>query len=146
MNTMAASLTLYLLNAIWQVPLVFAAAWIAARLARPIGPHTEHRIWVAALIIELVLPALRIDRTTTLAALSGWWQSAVALFSRTFGSHSASSEVRVLMGPATASGNNALHLSNAFLSAILIAYAATVLYFAVRLARSEERRVGKECW
>jgi TonB family protein len=137
MNTMAASLTLYLLNAVWQIPLVFAAAWIAARLARPIGPRTEHRIWAAALIIEVVLPALRIDRTArtaALAALSGWWQSAVALFSRTFGSHSASSEVRVLMGPANASGNNALHLSNAFLSAILIAYAATVLYFVVRLA------------
>ena len=46
----------YLLNALWQVPLVFAAAWMAARLARPLGPRTEHRVWAGALILQAILP------------------------------------------------------------------------------------------
>jgi hypothetical protein len=46
----------YLLNSLWQVPLVFCAALAAARIARPAGPQMEHRVWVSALILEAVLP------------------------------------------------------------------------------------------
>jgi len=46
----------YLLNSLWQTPLVFVAAWIAARLARQAGPRMEHRVWVGALFLEVFLP------------------------------------------------------------------------------------------
>ena len=46
----------YLLNSLWQVPLVFCAAFAAARLARQAGPRAEHRVWVGALLLEVVLP------------------------------------------------------------------------------------------
>jgi hypothetical protein len=47
----------YLLNARWQVPVIFVVATLAARLTRSAGPHIEHRIWVAALLLEVTLPA-----------------------------------------------------------------------------------------
>jgi hypothetical protein len=46
----------YLLNAAWQVPLLFATAWIAAKLLRAAGPAVEHRIWASALVLETLLP------------------------------------------------------------------------------------------
>jgi TonB family protein len=47
----------YMLNALWQVPLVFVAAWAAAGVARQAGPKMEHRVWVGALLLEVALPA-----------------------------------------------------------------------------------------
>ena len=46
----------YLLNSLWQAPLILAAAWLAARMIRRLGPRTEHRVWVCALIAQAVLP------------------------------------------------------------------------------------------
>jgi len=48
----------YVLNSLWQAPLVFGAAWIAARGLRAAGPAAEHRVWVSALVLESALPAL----------------------------------------------------------------------------------------
>ena len=50
MNDLQTAVLEYLFNSLWQLPLVFAAAWIAARLVRPAGPRAEHRVWVAALL------------------------------------------------------------------------------------------------
>jgi hypothetical protein len=47
----------YLFNALWQIPMVFAAAWIATRILRRAGPRIEHRVWVAALLLQVALPA-----------------------------------------------------------------------------------------
>ncbi len=48
----------YLLNSLWQVPLVFVAALAAARLARKAGPQMEHRVWVGALFLQVLLALL----------------------------------------------------------------------------------------
>ncbi|HXP10079.1 MAG TPA: hypothetical protein VN828_16360, partial [Acidobacteriaceae bacterium] len=50
----------YLLNSLWQVPLLFAAAWLIARALRPLGAAVEHRVWVLALLLQSLLPALSI--------------------------------------------------------------------------------------
>ena len=50
----------YVLNAIWQVPLLYGAAWVAARLMRRVGPGAEHRVWVGALVAAVVVPACRL--------------------------------------------------------------------------------------
>ncbi len=47
----------YLLNSLWQVPLLFAAGWVVARVARTIGVGPEHRVWVGVLILQSLLPA-----------------------------------------------------------------------------------------
>ena len=44
------------LNAIWQIPIVTAAGWLTTRVLRRIGPAAEHRVWVGALILSVLLP------------------------------------------------------------------------------------------
>lgn len=47
----------YLVNSIWQIPLLAAAGWVAARAMRPLGPAAEHKVWVGVLLGEALLPA-----------------------------------------------------------------------------------------
>lgn len=50
----------YLLNALWQAPLLFGAAWLVAFLMRRLNPQAEHRLWVATLLAQCLLPAVAI--------------------------------------------------------------------------------------
>lgn len=114
----------YLFNALWQIPLLFAAAWIVARALRRLGPQLEHRIWVGALLLQIVLPACNL-RIVVL------WSALLNLLP----AHSASAggSVRVLLGPATIA-RNALQLPSAWQTGIAIAWASIVFYFLMRLA------------
>ena len=67
MKTLELWLLEYLLNSLWQIAVVFLAALMAARLLRKAGPRIEHRIWVAALVVETILPACRF-RTVDIGA------------------------------------------------------------------------------
>jgi hypothetical protein len=58
MNGLESLVLTYVLNSLWQVPLIAASGWFAARLARPIGPAAEHRVWVGALLADALLPGL----------------------------------------------------------------------------------------
>jgi hypothetical protein len=40
----------YLLNSLWQVPLLFATGWLAARALRSAGAEAKHRVWVHGMI------------------------------------------------------------------------------------------------
>ena len=67
----------YLLNSLWQVPLLFAAGWLAARLLRSAGTVVEHRIWVLVLLLQSLLPACSIFPWEWLRTLSFWsWAQA----------------------------------------------------------------------
>jgi len=37
----------YLVNSLWQAPLLALGAWLALRAGRP-GPRVQHGVWVAA--------------------------------------------------------------------------------------------------
>jgi TonB family protein len=112
----------YLLNALWQIPLVFAAAWLAARALRRLGPPAEHRVWVSALALELLLPACSFHPAEILHALVQLWPRHAT---------TASAHITIAIGPATAS--TGLHLPPALLTTVLAAYACIILYFAARL-------------
>jgi TonB family protein len=114
----------YLLNSLWQVPLIFAAAWIAARIARSSGPPMEHRIWVTALVLQTVVPACSFRLESVLHKL---W----ALLLR--GPSAAGGLVHVVEGAATVSGAVALRIPLEALTAVAAIYGCTLLYFAVRL-------------
>jgi TonB family protein len=114
----------YVLNSLWQIPLIFMAAWIASRVARESGPRIEHRIWVSALILETILPGCPIQ------PLDLWSQLAALL---SFGAGSHNGEARIVLGPAIANGA-ALHFSPFLVAALLIAYSAVLLYVSGRLA------------
>ena len=120
----------YILNSIWQVPLIFAAAWIAARLARPNGPRMEHRIWVFALIAETILPAVHLNLTSLGQQL---YAAIVHAWDWGLGRNLNTGNVRVIVGLGAVS-TSGLHLSFVLLAAVEIAYACTLVYFAVRLA------------
>jgi beta-lactamase regulating signal transducer with metallopeptidase domain len=45
----------YVINALWQVPLLAGAAWLLLRMVRP-APLTQHRIWLAVLGLAVLLP------------------------------------------------------------------------------------------
>jgi TonB family protein len=116
----------YLLNSLWQVPLVFAAGWLAARLVRRVDPQTEHRIWVGALLLEAVLPACNLHPGELLRkvwglVLSGW------------GGGAAGGQIRVAVGAGAAYGHGVLRLPPEVLAGVTVAYGCSLFYFAGRL-------------
>src|SRR6201996_9356917 len=110
----------YLLNALWQIPVVFLVAALAARLPTPAVPQTEHRIWVAALLLEVVIPACAF--TPTLRSLF------FSLFQRNSGF--VTTQTTILNATA---GENHSHLTAIAASLALLAYAVTLLYLTGRL-------------
>lgn len=45
----------YLANALWQLPLLAAGAWLLLRLCKP-KPAVQHRVWLCVLALGLLLP------------------------------------------------------------------------------------------
>jgi TonB family protein len=114
----------YVLNSLWQIPLIFMAAWIASHVARKSGPRIEHRIWVTALILETILPGCPI-RPLDL------WRQLAALLSFGVGRHNG--EARIVLGPAIANSAG-FQFPPLLVTALLIAYSAVLLYVSGRLA------------
>ncbi len=110
----------YLLNSLWQAPLLFAAAWLAARALRSLGAAMEHRVWVIALLLQSLLPALSIFPWEWLRTLL--WAGNV--------SRPGEAHVSVAVGQGT--GVGVLLLPGALLEAITILYVAVTTFFAVR--------------
>ena len=109
----------YLLNSLWQIPVLFAAGWAVARLLRPIGARAEHRAWVCVLALQVLLPACS-------ALPYGWLQRLLPSDAAAGGD----GHVSVVMGAGTA--RNALSLPAEMLAAIAILYGVVCAYFAAR--------------
>ena len=56
----------YIVNALWQVPLLAGGAWLLLRMVRP-GPQIQHGVWLAVLGLAVLLP-LRGMRTASAPA------------------------------------------------------------------------------
>jgi TonB family protein len=112
----------YLVNAAWQVPLLFAAGWVAARALRKIGAQAEHRIWVGALLLQTILPAC-----STIP-----WETMRAFLWTTVPQGEGVPHVSVVMGAGTAWSG--LQLGSSLLAVTAIAYIALTAWFAARFA------------
>lgn len=110
----------YLLNSLWQVPLLFAAGWVVARGLRTISAAAEHRAWVCVLLLQGLLPAFSSLPHEWLQIYWPWGS----------GASSGEAHVSVVMGAGTAL--RASHLPAALLAAIATAYCAVSAYFAAR--------------
>jgi TonB family protein len=110
----------YLINSAWQIPLIFLAAWLAARTARRSGPAPEHRIWVTALFLEIIIPACSLSPNQILQLLH-WTNTHDA----------AQANIIALTGPAYA--HQHLWLPAQLLTLLAIAYACSIAWFAARL-------------
>ena len=128
MRTLEAPLLAYLLNSLWQVPLIFAAAWIAARVIRRSGAAMEHRIWVTALALEALLPACPIKPGQLLRRLA-------QLIPWPWGSHVIGAEAHVTVTSGAAFAHSPLHLPPQLLTAVALAYGGIMAYCAARLLR-----------
>jgi TonB family protein len=117
----------YLLNSLWQVPLLFAAAWIAARMVRSGGAKVEHRIWVVALMLEAMVPAFHVD-------LSELLRKAKSLLLWGGGIDAAGGQTRVFFGAGTGAGAGLLRLPALVLTGVAATCLGCLVYFAGRLA------------
>ncbi len=109
-----------LLNSLWQIPLLVAAASIAAWIVRRLGPRAEHRVWACALVLASVLPAC-----------SGLpWQWLRVPLAWTVAHHYGEARVSVVMGPGT--GLGAMPLPTTLLAVLAAAYALLCSWFAAR--------------
>jgi TonB family protein len=122
MTTLESFLLSYLLNALWQVPLLFASGWLVARALRKLGAAAEHRVWVGTLLLQALLPAL--------SALP--WDFLRSLFRLPDTPlRNADPHVSVVMGAGATFGSR---LPGSLLAGTAIAYAVAIAYFAARFA------------
>lgn len=56
MNTVGSLLVLFLLNAMWQIPLVAAAALACTRVAKRMPSRHQYNLWVLALVFAVGAP------------------------------------------------------------------------------------------
>lgn len=119
-----------LLNSLWQIPLLCVAGWLAARALRPLGPAAEHRVWIAVLLLESLLPI-----ASALPWLASWpfswplsWLAALIAWRPPLAPGDA--HVSVVMGGGF--GLGAVHPPAAFLTVLAIAYIAITAYCAAR--------------
>jgi TonB family protein len=111
----------YFLNSLWQVPVLFAAGWLVARILRPAGPAIEHRFWVLLLLLQTMLPACSLLPWQWLHSLQ-WWSSHTG--------HPGNAQVSIALGPGAISGG--FHLPVPLLVSIVVAYTAATAWFAAR--------------
>jgi TonB family protein len=125
MRTLESWLLTYAVNALWQVPIVFAAAWIAARVSRRAGAAFQHTLWTSALVAEVLLPACTARPgevwQTLLRWLAPFRQSSIAQ----------DPHVTVTMGPAHAAAG--FHMPPTLLAGAALLYLGALAYFATRL-------------
>jgi TonB family protein len=110
----------YLVNSVWQIPLLVAAGWVAARAVQPLGPGAEHKVWVAVLVGEALMPA-----SSLLPA--GWLRIALPWGG---GDTGGPGHVSVTMGTGIVLGSSHLPLNLWAIAAL--AYGAVTAWFAMR--------------
>jgi hypothetical protein len=108
----------YLLNSLWQIPLLYAAGWVAARGVRKVSVEAEHRVWVCVLLLQGLLPACSWFSHE-------WLQMYFPWVSGPFNSREA--HVSVATGEGTTLF--APHLPVSLLAAIAMAYCGVSAYF-----------------
>ncbi len=124
----------YLANSLWMVPLVFCAAWVAARAMRRVSVAAEHRMWVAALAMEVLLPGLRVNLAGLLAAAHSLWGGGVG----------GAKGVTFAIFAEDEHARGGLAISSGARASLIAAYGGIVIYFAARLAWGLWRTRGVE--
>ena len=121
MTTLESFILSYLVNTLWQLPLLFAAGWLAARALRSLGPAAEHRVWVSVLLLQVFLPAASVIP----------WEAFHRLLIFSGGLvNNGEPHVSVVMGPGVAFVNP--QMPAWILAALTIGYATVTAWFAAR--------------
>ena len=115
----------YLVNSVWQAPLLYAAASAACRFGRPWTPESKHRIWTFTFLAQILLPASCLLPASAVAKLRR------VLFSvLDSGDRNADGNVRVILGDAHVIRPSGF--SHILVPVLAALYAASVAFFACR--------------
>ncbi len=133
MRNLEGAVLTFLLNALWQLPLLVAVAWAGAFLLRRAPAAFRHRVWVAALALAVLVPlvsaVLPSKRDVTQLVAGGPWSAAALDVLRP------SASLAKDGGHAAARSD----LSRALLRATVIGYLLFVTALSVRLLRAWRR-------
>lgn len=124
MSNFNLAVTSYVLVALWLIPLLVVCAWLAALFAARSSPLTEHRVWITAYLLSLLLPALPTARHLLLTSDRSPFLSSSA----------AGPDIRVRLLPSSLFSVSPLPV---VLSLIVTAlWLCTVFFFVLRLVWS----------
>lgn len=70
MSTTSHVLTTFLVNSLWQIPLIAAVAALCAKLMRPVPSAYRHVVWVVALGLCLGLPLTSLSSPTSVSGVN----------------------------------------------------------------------------
>lgn len=62
MPTINMILSTYVLNALWQIPVIVATAWLCMKVANRLPAKYRHAVWVATLLLGVLLPLMSLPR------------------------------------------------------------------------------------
>lgn len=137
METLSRCFLIFLLNSLWQIPLIAGVAMLACRLMRKGPAGHRHAVWVAALLVAAVLPlaSVRLGERTSQSAFTA--PSAPQL--PTPNPSSAVAAITASSFPTTA--HRSISYAQTTASAVFVLYLLFVAFRIIRLSRAWFRTV-----
>jgi beta-lactamase regulating signal transducer with metallopeptidase domain len=134
MKTSSEFLLTFLLNAVWQIPLITCAATLGAWLLKRASVKYRHWMWVSALLLSLLVPLLA---TSRLSLNNGPAPVATSDVSQAELTALNISREPFMASSATAQPSSTAFVLNAFTAqAIIGVYAAFLMFGVLRLAKA----------
>jgi TonB family protein len=124
MHSVGSFIVSYAMNAVWEVPLIAAAGWLVCRFVGKVSARAEHVLWVAALFVAVLTPAVPALR---------------ALLPLPSAPNGVSGHISIFFTAAPDGARNsdgAYALPAVFAWPLLAFYCGSLLYFVIRLVRS----------
>ena len=133
MRTSSELLLTFLLNAVWQIALIVAVASISARLLRQFAARFQHWLWVAALCLSLLVPAVTAVRSLPRSLTS----TSEISYARELEDPVSIPQASTLFGRTLATtSNTAFQLNNTFALVLSGMFAAFFLFRTFKLAQA----------
>lgn len=118
MNSLFGFVASYVVNAVWEVAVIFAVAWLTSRLLKRLGSQAEHTVWVAALMMSVAAPALPVFRRLLETVTGSQTNGGVTVIALSAGGGGAAAHAGTWVLPAF------------WMWWLLVCYAAAFVYFA----------------
>lgn len=118
----------YLLNSLWMIPLVFFAGCLASRAVRRTGPQVQHRVWVGALWMQVLLPVIQVRIAEVwrfLKMVWRWWGGRA---------NGDGSDVSIRMATGAARVHGGLQIPQWLAASITVAYICVLAYVVLRFS------------
>ena len=138
METISRILLTFLLNSLWQIPVVAAVALLACRLMRRGPAAHQHMVWVAALLAAVLLPVASVRPRAETASLLLTPSFAAPPAAAPRASNAA---VRPAVRPARATNTRTVSFARVTATVLFCVYLAFLLFRVATLARAWMRTV-----